>query len=39
LTYQVDGTKILGAIHIPPGEFASRAQEIPPDRLIVMYCT
>jgi len=39
LTYQVDGTKILGAIHIPPKEFASRAEEIPPDRLIVMYCT
>ena len=39
LSYQVDGLKIRGAIHIPPREFAKRANEIPLGRAVVMYCT
>jgi membrane protein DedA with SNARE-associated domain len=39
LTYQTDGLKIPGAIHIPPGEFRARFGEIPPGRPVVMYCT
>ncbi len=39
LSYEADGMKIQGAIHIPPKEFAQRAHKIPPDRPIVMYCT
>lgn len=39
LTYQTDGLKIPGAIHIPPREFQARYGEIPTDRPVVMYCT
>lgn len=39
LAYQADGTKIAGAIHIPPGEFHARYKEIPAGKPVVMYCT
>lgn len=39
LTYRVDGLKVKGAIHIPPGMFETRYKEIPPGRTVVMYCT
>lgn len=39
LTYQADGFKVRGAIHIPPKEFDARFKEIPSGRPIVMYCT
>jgi membrane protein DedA with SNARE-associated domain len=39
LSYQTEGTKIPGAIHIPPREFEARYKEIPPGRPVVMYCT
>jgi len=39
LTYQVDGVKIRGAIHIAPGAFEKRYKEVPPGRPVVMYCT
>lgn len=39
LSYQTEGTKIPGAIHIPPKEFEARYKEIPPGRPVVMYCT
>ncbi len=39
LAYQQQGSKIPGAIHIPPAEFRLRHGEIPKDRPIVMYCT
>jgi membrane protein DedA with SNARE-associated domain len=39
LTYRVDGLKVKGAIHIPPGQFDRRYKEIPAGRTVVMYCT
>jgi membrane protein DedA with SNARE-associated domain len=39
LAFQQEGMRIPGAIHIPPGEFRFRHQEIPRGRPIVMYCT
>lgn len=39
LAYQQQGSRIPGAIHIPPGEFHRRNGEIPKDRPVVMYCT
>jgi membrane protein DedA with SNARE-associated domain len=39
LSYQTEGTKIPGAIHIPPKEFEARYKEIPLGRPVVMYCT
>ena len=39
LAYRQQGSKIPGAIHIPPGEFHRRNGEIPKDRPVVMYCT
>jgi hypothetical protein len=39
LGYQADGLKIVGALHIPPGEFATRAAQIPAGKPVVMYCT
>lgn len=39
LSYQIEGVKIPGALHIPPKEFEARSQEIPRGRPIVMYCT
>ena len=38
-SYQTDGVKIPGAIHIPPREFEARYKEIPTGRPVVMYCT
>lgn len=39
MTYRVDGLKVKGAIHIPPGQFERRYKEIPTGRTVVMYCT
>lgn len=39
LAYRQEGSKVHGAIHIPPGEFNLRYTEIPKGRPIVMYCT
>jgi hypothetical protein len=39
LAYQQQGSRIPGAIHIPPGEFHRRNGEIPKDLPVVMYCT
>lgn len=39
LSYQTDGAKIPGAIHIAPKEFEARFREIPLGRPVVMYCT
>jgi membrane protein DedA with SNARE-associated domain len=36
---RVDGSKIPGAIHIPPKQFEARYTEIPRGRPVVMYCT
>ncbi len=39
LSYQTDGVKIAGAVHIPPRDFEARYKEIPQGRTVVMYCT
>ena len=39
LSYEEEGAKIPGAIHIPPRQFETRYKEIPVDRPVVMYCT
>jgi len=39
LAFQQAGFRIPGAIHIPPGEFHLRNEEIPKGRPVVMYCT
>lgn len=39
LAYRLEGLKVRGAIHIPPGEFKLRYREIPEGRPVVMYCT
>lgn len=39
LSYEAAGTKIPGALRIPPEEFPRRSTEIPPNRPVVMYCT
>ncbi len=39
LSFQTDGLKARGAIHIPPHEFEFRYREIPSGRTVVMYCT
>jgi len=39
LAFQHAGFRIPGAIHIPPGEFHLRNDEIPKGRPVVMYCT
>jgi membrane protein DedA with SNARE-associated domain len=39
LAYRQEGLKVRGAIHIPPGEFKLRYNEIPKGRPVVMYCT
>jgi hypothetical protein len=39
LAYQQEGFRIPGAIHIPPGDFHLRNEEIPKGRPVVMYCT
>jgi len=39
LAYGEQGSRIPGAIHIPPGEFKLRHVEIPKGPPIVMYCT
>jgi membrane protein DedA with SNARE-associated domain len=39
LGYQQQGSRIPGAIHIPPREFYRRTGDIPKDRPVVMYCT
>ncbi len=39
LSYQTEGIKIPGAIHIPPKQFEARYKEIPQGRPVVMYCT
>ena len=38
-SFQADGVKIPGAIHIPPKQFEARYEEIPSGRPVVMYCT
>jgi len=38
-SYQTDGVRIPGAIHIPPEDFEARYKEIPSERPVVMYCT
>ncbi len=35
----LEGSKIPGAIHIPPKDFEARYAEIPKGRPVVMYCT
>ena len=39
LAYGEQGSRIPGAIHIPPGEFKLRHGEIPKGLPVVMYCT
>ncbi len=39
LALQAEGSKIPGAIHIPPSQFAGRYSEIPSGKPVVMYCT
>jgi membrane protein DedA with SNARE-associated domain len=39
LSYQTEGMKIPGAIHIPPKQFEQRFGEIPRGRPVIMYCT
>jgi membrane protein DedA with SNARE-associated domain len=39
LSYQTEGMKIPGAIHIPPKQFEQRFGEIPQGRPVIMYCT
>lgn len=39
ITYQTEGMKIRGSLHIPPKEFDARYTEIPAGRPIVMFCT
>jgi len=39
LSYQTEGMKIPGAIHIPPKQFEHRFREIPQGRPVIMYCT
>jgi len=38
-SYDTDGVKIPGAIHIPPREFEARYKDIPSGKPVVMYCT
>jgi membrane protein DedA with SNARE-associated domain len=38
-SFETDGVKIPGSIHIPPRNFEARYKEIPQGRPVVMYCT
>jgi len=38
-SYETEGVKIPGAIHIPPRQFEARYKDIPPGKPVVMYCT
>ena len=39
ITFEADGEKVPGALHVPPAELDARHQEIPRDRDVVLYCT
>jgi membrane protein DedA with SNARE-associated domain len=39
LGFRSDGIKVLGALHISPGEFEKHFAEIPRGKPVVMYCT
>ena len=39
ITFEADGEKVPGALHLPPEELDARHHEIPRDRDVVLYCT
>lgn len=39
ITFEADGEKVPGALHLPPEQLDARHQEIPRDRDVVLYCT